>query len=71
VATTVNAPMVGKVLRLVASPGQPIREDDPILVMEAMKMEIEVVAPATGTLTAINVAPGDAVTPSSVLAVIE
>ena len=70
-ATPVNAPMVGKVLRIVAEVGARVEEDDTILVMEAMKMEIEVVAPESGTLAEINVAPGDSVTPDSVLAVIE
>lgn len=70
-ATPVIAPMVGKILRVVASVGEHIDEDDPVLVMEAMKMEIEIVAPATGTLSSINVAPGDAVNPNTVLAVID
>lgn len=63
--------MVGKVLRVVANLGEHINEDEPLLVMEAMKMEIEVVAPETGTVTAINVAAGDSVNPSTVLMVIE
>ena len=70
-ATPVNAPMVGKVLRIVAEVGAHVDEDDTILVMEAMKMEIEVVAPEDGTIAEIRVAPGDSVTPESVLAVIE
>ena len=70
-ATPVNAPMVGKILRVVVSVGDHIDEDDPLLVMEAMKMEIEVVAPETGTITAINVAAGDSVNPSTVLCVID
>ena len=70
-ATPVNAPMVGKVLRIVAEVGTRVEEDDTILVMEAMKMEIEVVAPEDGTIAEIRVAPGDSVTPDSVLAVIE
>ena len=70
-ATPVNAPMVGKVLRVVVNVGDQINEDDPLLVMEAMKMEIEVVAPETGTVTAINVGVGDAVNPSTVLLVID
>jgi biotin carboxyl carrier protein len=39
--------------------------------MEAMKMEIEIVAPATGTIASIEVSPGDSVTPDTVLANIE
>jgi biotin carboxyl carrier protein len=70
-AESVNAPMVGKVVNVVASVGDHVNEDDTIVVMEAMKMEIEVVAPATGTITAINVAAGDQVDPDTVIAVIE
>ena len=69
--TPVNAPMVGKILRVETKVGDHINEDDTLLVMEAMKMEIEIVAPETGTITAINVVPGDSVNPSTVLAVIE
>ena len=70
-ATPVMAPMVGKILNVVANVGDPVNEDDTIIVMEAMKMEIEVVAPASGTVAEIRVAPGDAVDPDTVLAVIE
>ena len=70
-ATPVNAPMVGKILRIEVSVGDHVEEDDPLVVMEAMKMEIEVVAPETGTITAINVGPGDSVNPNTVLAVID
>lgn len=70
-ATPVNAPMVGKVLNVVVKVGDHVEEDDTVVVMEAMKMEIDVVAPATGSVTQINVAPGDAVDPDTVIAVIE
>ena len=70
-AENVNAPMVGKVLNVVAQVGEQVNEDDTIAVMEAMKMEIEVVAPVGGTVTAIIVAAGDQVDPDTVIAVIE
>jgi biotin carboxyl carrier protein len=70
-ATDVMAPMVGKVLRLAANVGDRVNEDDPVVVIEAMKMEIEVVAPAGGTISEIRVAPGDTVDPDTVLAVID
>jgi biotin carboxyl carrier protein len=63
--------MVGKILNVVANVGDHVEEDDTIAVMEAMKMEIEVVAPAGGTVSQINVAVGDAVDPDTVIAVIE
>jgi biotin carboxyl carrier protein len=70
-ATPVNAPMVGKVLRVVAKVGDRVEEDETIVVMEAMKMEIEVVAPAGGVVSEIRVADGEAVDPDTVVAVIE
>jgi len=70
-ATPVNAPMVGKILRVEASVGDSIQEDDTIIVMEAMKMEIEIVAPESGTVSEIRVAAGDSVDPDTVVAVIE
>jgi biotin carboxyl carrier protein len=63
--------MVGKILNVVASVGDAVQEDDTIIVMEAMKMEIEIVAPAGGTIAEIKVAAGDSVDPDSVVAVIE
>ncbi len=62
--------MLGKVLRLVAQPGARVREDETLLVMEAMKMEIEVVAPRDGTLVEFRVAPNQAVDAGDVVAVI-
>jgi biotin carboxyl carrier protein len=63
--------MVGKILNVVAQVGDDVREDDTIVVMEAMKMEIEIVAPAGGRVAEIRVAPGDAVEPDSIVAIIE
>jgi biotin carboxyl carrier protein len=71
VATPVEAPMVGKVLQVVVSVGDSVEEDDTVVVMEAMKMEINVVAPVAGRITEIKVAPGDSVETDEVVAVIE
>jgi len=71
VAEDVVAPMLGKVLRLAAELGARVKEDETLLVMEAMKMEIQVVAPRDGTLTAFRVAPGDAVDAGDVIAVLD
>ena len=60
-ATEVNAPMVGEILRVEASVGANVEEDETIIVMEAMKMEIKIVAPESGVLSEIRVAAGDAV----------
>lgn len=63
--------MVGKVLKIEKQVGDRVEEDDVIVVMEAMKMEIPVVAPAGGVLKEVKVAIGQAVEAEQVLAVIE
>jgi len=63
--------MVGKILQIEAQVGQKVQEDDTVIVMEAMKMEIPVVAPASGTIKEIKVAAGQTVEADDVLAVIE
>lgn len=70
-ATTVEAPMVGKILKIEKNPGDHVDEDEVIIVMEAMKMEIPIVAPVTGTLTDLKISVGQAVEAEQVLAVIE
>lgn len=64
----VNAPMPGKILSVKASAGQAVKKGDVLLVLEAMKMENEVVAPEDGTVASINVAAGDSVEAGAVLA---
>lgn len=63
--------MVGKILKIEKQVGDRIEEDDVVIVMEAMKMEIPVVAPAAGVVKEIKVAPGQAVEAEQVLAIIE
>ena len=64
----VNAPMPGKILAVKANAGQAVKKGDVILVLEAMKMENEVVAPEDGTVASVNVAVGDSVEAGAVLA---
>jgi biotin carboxyl carrier protein len=63
--------MVGKILKVEKKVGDRVEEDDVVLVMEAMKMEIPVVAPAAGTVKGIAVAPGQAVEADDILAEID
>ena len=67
-AVKVNAPMPGKIIATKASAGQAVKKGDVLLVLEAMKMENEVVAPQDGTVASINVAAGDMVESGDVLA---
>lgn len=65
---TVSAPMPGKILGVKASVGQAVKKGQVILILEAMKMENEIVAPEDGTVATINVAVGDSVEPGATLA---
>lgn len=67
-AVKVNAPMPGKILSVKASAGQAVKKGDVIMILEAMKMENEIVAPMDGTIAGINVAAGDSVEAGAVLA---
>lgn len=57
----VEAGAAGKVFKIEASVGQKVSRGDAVLIVEAMKMEIPVVAPEDGTVASIDVAVGDAV----------
>ena len=47
--------------KVLVSPGQVVQEGETVIILEAMKMETEVSAPASGTVASISVAEGDAV----------
>ena len=64
----VTAGAAGKVFKLEASVGQKVSKGDAVVIIEAMKMEIPVVAPEDGTVASIDVAVGDAVEAGGVLA---
>ena len=67
-AVKVAASVPGKVLKIAASVGQAVKAGDPVIILEAMKMEIPVVAPKDGTVASINVAVGDAIEAGALLA---
>ncbi|MBS3917836.1 MAG: acetyl-CoA carboxylase biotin carboxyl carrier protein subunit [Deltaproteobacteria bacterium] len=69
--TSVTVPMVGKIVSVSVKPGDQIKEDDQVAVLEAMKMEMPIVAPVTGTVKEIKVTPGQEVEAEAVIAVIE
>ncbi|MEX1307610.1 MAG: biotin/lipoyl-containing protein [Eubacteriales bacterium] len=66
----VTAPMPGNIWQVVASVGQEVAEGDVVLVLEAMKMENEIMAPKAGKVASINVEKGDSVEAGQVLFVI-
>jgi biotin carboxyl carrier protein len=65
------AQMPGKVVRVHVEAGAHVEAGDPVLVVEAMKMQNEMKAPRAGTVTAINAKAGETVNAGDVLAVIE
>jgi acetyl-CoA carboxylase biotin carboxyl carrier protein len=67
----VKTEITGNVWKIVARVGQELAEDEPILILESMKMEIPVSAPEAGTVKEILVAEGDVATEGSVVARIE
>ena len=64
----VEAGAAGKIFKLEAKVGQAVKKGDAVVILEAMKMEIPVVAPQDGTVASIDVAVGDAVEAGAVLA---
>ncbi|MFC4375989.1 acetyl/propionyl/methylcrotonyl-CoA carboxylase subunit alpha [Nocardia halotolerans] len=70
-AGSLLAPMPGSVIRLGAAEGDHVRHGQPILWLEAMKMEHTIAAPATGVLSALNVTVGQQVEVGTILAVVE
>lgn len=67
----VQSEITGKVWAIEAKVGDKLDEEDTIVVLESMKMEIPVVAPAAGTLKEILVAEGDAVAEGQDVAIME
>lgn len=64
----IEAGAAGKVFKVEASVGQAVKAGDAVIILEAMKMEIPVVAPQDGTVASIDVAVGDPVEAGALLA---
>jgi acetyl/propionyl-CoA carboxylase alpha subunit len=66
-----NSPMPGQVLRVLVSEGQTVRRGDPLIALEAMKMEQTITAALNGIVKAILVKPGEMVAPGQMLVEIQ
>lgn len=68
--TPVNAPMPGNILDVKVKVGDVVKADQVLVVLEAMKMENEIMSPAAGTVVAVNVAKGATVNSGDSLCII-
>ena len=67
----INSETPGNVWKIIANPGDSVNEGDKIMILEAMKMEIDIVAPKSGTISTIDVNVNDAVVDGQLLATME
>ncbi len=70
-AGKLTAPMPGKILEVKSNEGDEVKQGDPLVILEAMKMENELKAPVDGTVTTIHVEAGSSVEKNAVLIEIE
>lgn len=69
--TKVSAPMPGTILEIKVKEGDSVKKGQPVMVLEAMKMENDIVAPCDGKITSIVVNKGDTVESADTLATIQ
>jgi acetyl-CoA/propionyl-CoA carboxylase biotin carboxyl carrier protein len=67
----ITSPMQGTIVKVHVEPGGTIKAGDPICVLEAMKMENEVVSPSDGDIVDLRVEPGDTVASGQVIAIVK
>lgn len=70
-AATVSAPMPGTILSVNVNAGATVKEGDVLMILEAMKMENEIMAPKAGKIASVSAAKGASVKTGDVLCVIE
>ncbi len=66
-AQTISAPMPGNILKVNVTNGQAVKKGDVLMILEAMKMENEILAPNDGTVSSVNVTAGQTVDSGAVL----
>ncbi|MGM9665679.1 MAG: biotin/lipoyl-containing protein [Eubacteriales bacterium] len=66
-AKTVNAPMPGNILKVNVKAGQSVKKGDVLMILEAMKMENEIMAPADAVVSSVSVSAGSTVEAGAVL----
>ncbi len=68
--TEVRSPMPGNILQVNVNPGDSVKEGQQLMILEAMKMENEILAPCAGKITSIGVAKGSSVESGALLCTI-
>ncbi|MBY0331683.1 MAG: acetyl-CoA carboxylase biotin carboxyl carrier protein subunit [Acetobacteraceae bacterium] len=66
----VKSEIAGSVWKILKQPGEAVEEEEPVILLESMKMEIPVMAPRTGTVAEIRVVEGEMVAEGDVVVVI-
>jgi oxaloacetate decarboxylase alpha subunit len=69
--TFCRSPIAGRIVAVLAVNGQPIRKNEPVLIIEAMKMEIEISSAVDGVIQAIHVKTGESVSSGQLLFEVE
>ncbi|GAB0102339.1 biotin/lipoyl-binding carrier protein [Nocardia sp. JMUB6875] len=69
-AEEVKAEMVSTVQEILVAVGDAVKADDPVVMLESMKMEIPVIVEGAGIVASINVKPGDVLQPGDLIATI-
>ena len=67
---TINAPMPGKILTVKVKPGDSIKRGDVVIILEAMKMQNEIMAPSDGKVAEVRVSAGSTASSGDVLIVL-
>jgi 3-methylcrotonyl-CoA carboxylase alpha subunit len=68
---SLNAPMPGKIIQVLSRPGAPVKKGQPLLILEAMKMEHTITAPADGVVKEVHFAAGEQVPEGAELITLE
>jgi len=70
-AQSLTAPMPATVIKVLATPGAAVKKGETMVLLEAMKMELPVRAPADGIVAAVNCRVGDLVQPEQILVILQ
>ena len=68
---TISSTIPGKIVSIAVEEGDIVAEGDVVMILEAMKMQNEIQAPLSGTVTAVNCKPGDSIEANSPLVIIQ